>query len=364
MVACSRLSLSLWCALLVTSAPIERLGVVDLGILAESTPLVWQNELWLFECIQGGRYYGRINSSSYPNAPQPSGYLRFTNPSTGVRSAPFGYGYGLGNALVVADPDTGHERLFVFATAVPWGISGNNTVVSVFWSDDMVGWHSKLALRTDIPHLFPRNASEIQRKLWNTSVRRVPPGAAISKGAGAGATFAMAYEFNDPAGGGWQTGFAFTRDADLRAARWSAVPRPATPAADAWGARSHANPTLRWYDGWWYVLSTRGDGTTMVQEIWRARDISAFEWQAPPGWRADNITAAAFLAPSRLDQQPVAAPWHPDTRPTVAGNASAIAEAQNDNVSDLDLCTVVTKAGNGSAWCWLRSKNCPLKIAS
>ena len=213
------------------SHAVERLGSVDLGILAESTPLVWKNELWLFECIQGGRYYDNINASSYPNAPQPPGYLRFTNPRTGARSAPFGYGYGLGNALVVDDPASGQERLFVFATAVPWGISGNNTVVSVFWSTDMAEWDTAVALRTDQPNLFPRNASVIQRKLWNTSVRPVPRAAAANPaGPGAGATFAMTYEFNDPEGGGWQTGFALTRDADLRHATWEAVPRPATAA--------------------------------------------------------------------------------------------------------------------------------------
>ena len=86
--------------LVVTSLQVDRLGSVDLGILAETTPLVWRGELWLFECIQGGRYYENINYSSYPDEPQPKGYLRFTNPRTGERSAPFGIGYGLGNALV------------------------------------------------------------------------------------------------------------------------------------------------------------------------------------------------------------------------------------------------------------------------
>ena len=96
------------------------------------------------------------------------------------------------------------------------------------------------------------------------------------------------------------------------------------------------------------MLSTRGDGKTMAQEIWRARDPFGFDWRTPPGWRSDDVTAAAFLAPSFLDQHPVAAPWHPDTRPTVAANASAVAAAQNDNVSDLDLCTITTKTGNHS----------------
>eukprot|EP00937_MAST-01D_sp_MAST-1D-sp2_P007714 g7714.t1 len=318
-----------------TAAPhaIERLGVVDLGILAESTPIVWKGELtpivwkgelWLFECIQGGRYYDNINAASYPNAPQPPGYLRFTNPRTGERSAPFGQGYGLGNALVV------DGRLFVFATAVPWGISGNNTVVSVFWSDDMASWDTAVALRTSQPNLFPRNASFIARKLWNTSVRRVPAGSSSTAG---GATYAMSYEFNDPAGGGWQTGFASTHDPDLRTARWAAVPRPSTPAADLWGSLAHANPTLRYHeaDGYWYVLSTRATNGVMATEVWRARDPFAFDWQAPRGWRADDVTAAPFLLPSHEDQKPVPRGWHPDTLPAVRANATALDRAANDN---------------------------------
>ena len=38
-------------------------------------------------------------------------------------------------------------------------------------------------------------------------------------------------------------------------------------------------------------------------------------------------------------------PWHPDTRPIVVGNASALFNATNDNVSDLDLCTVRQESG-------------------
>ena len=75
------------------------MGSVDLGILAETTPVVWRDALWLMECIQGGRYYGNINSATYPNQPQPSGYLRFTNVVTGEHTKPFAEGYGLANAL-------------------------------------------------------------------------------------------------------------------------------------------------------------------------------------------------------------------------------------------------------------------------
>ena len=75
-----------------------------------------------------------------------------------------------------------------------------------------------------------------------------------------------------------------------------------------------------------------------------------FDWEVPPGWSQDDVTAAAFLAPSHEDQRPVPAPWHPDTRPTVEANATVVESALNDNISDLDLCTItVATPGNASA---------------
>ena len=144
---------------------VERMGSVDLGILAETTPVVWKEELWLLECIQGGRYYDNINFASYPNEPQPPGYLRFTNPVSGERSKPFARGYGLGNALVV------DGRMFVFATSTPFGISSNNTVVTAFWSDDLITWESSAALTVGPhqPNMFPPTVTS--KKLFNTCVR-------------------------------------------------------------------------------------------------------------------------------------------------------------------------------------------------
>ena len=78
-------------ATLPATLTIKRLGSVDLGILAETTPIVWNDELWLMECIQGKKYYGNLNGESY---------IRFTNPFTGKRTPHFAIGYGLGNAVV------------------------------------------------------------------------------------------------------------------------------------------------------------------------------------------------------------------------------------------------------------------------
>ena len=316
---------------------LQRLGSVDLGILAETTPLVWHGELWLLECIQGGRYYDNINYTSYPNKPQPSGYLRFVNVKTGAHSPSFAAGYGLASGMVLG------PRLFVSATATPFGISDNNTVVSIFWSDDMTTWSSKAALDVSQPGMFPKGVTS--KKIYNTCVQPVTSGRAA---AGA-TTFVMAYEFNEPAAG-WQTGIAVTTDADLTKATWTVVPRPSNAAAVNFGRLAHANPTLRYGEvdgdgGYWYLLSTRNVKSVQAMEVWRTRDVMSFDWEPPPGWREDNVLAAAFIAPSHQDQVPVRAPWHPDTRPIVAGNASAVFNATNDNVSDLDLCTVRQENG-------------------
>ena len=63
---------------------------------------------------------------------------------------------------------------------------------------------------------------------------------------------------------------------------------------------------------------------TLAAEVWRSRHVTSFEWEAPAGWREDDVTAAAFLAPSSADQVPVPAPWHPDTRAIVEANASEV----------------------------------------
>ena len=83
----------------------------------------------------------------------------------------------------------------------------------------------------------------------------------------------------------------------------------------------------------------------MVQDVVRTRRISSFEWEAPAAWRQDVVTAGTFLAPSHADQVPLRNGWHPDTQPVVRGNASALDQAANDNVSDLDMCTITLPDG-------------------
>ena len=165
--------------------------------------------------------------------------------------------------------------------------------------------------------MFPPTVTS--KKLFNTCVR---PHA----GDDSAVTFVMAYEFNEP-GAGWQTGFAETHDADLREARWTCVPRPspesmasasASDSVAKYAELSHANPTLRFgNDGWWYLLSTRGTNKTLVEEVWRSRDVTSFVWEAPASWSRQDATVAAFLVPSHADQTPLRNGWHPDTHSVV-----------------------------------------------
>ena len=134
------------------------------------------------ECIQGGRYYDNINYTSYPDEPQPSGFVRFVNVKSGAHSPSFAYGYGLASALVMGD------RMFVHATATPFGIGSNNTVVSVFWSDDLVTWRSNPALGVNQPGVFPEGVTS--KTLYNTCVR--PVVAAGSGSLSSSYTFVMA----------------------------------------------------------------------------------------------------------------------------------------------------------------------------
>ena len=100
-ILCTAFAMHTAFATLPTTTEINRLGSVDLGILAETTPIVWKNQLWLMECIQGKKYYGNMDGESY---------IRFTNPFTGERSPHLAVGYGLGNALVQ------NQTIYVFAT--------------------------------------------------------------------------------------------------------------------------------------------------------------------------------------------------------------------------------------------------------
>lgn len=384
-----------------TSAPqaprptLRRLGTVDLGILAETTPILWRGRTLLFECLQATYY----NNTS----PKGLSHLRFVDVLSGVRTPSFGFGHVLGNALVVND------TMYVHATVAPGGLSGNNTQVTVFWSthDALAEWHSAVAFHA-------RDMGVNVTAVWNTSVWPGPipmawlalaaprrnathtastatptrparisatkqrggehaiPGAprtALAHAAQAQG-YLLAFEFEQtwpakPVGGVWQTGLAWSTD--LRS--WSRVPDMPAPGS-TFESTSHANPTLRFVAPYWYVITTRctpHSCDTFVEEVFRSTLLAADDssdsgthritWQARPGWRQDDILAAPLIAPNKLDQQaPNTAGFNPDTRGEVAAHAAAVRNATNINVSDMDVCDFVDPAtGKESTlvyWAW------------
>ena len=256
------------------TSKIKRLGSVDLGILAETTPIVWKNELWLMESIQGKKYYGNLNGESY---------IRFTNPFTGKRSPHLAVGYGLGNAVVVG------ETLYVFATRTPYGISTNNTEVSIFWSKDIMStsWNTAVAIHANDRGVIPNNCGGRKKTLWNTCVQK---GLVNGK-----STFIMAYEYNC-GGPGWQTHFAIgspsSENGTLPFYHWNPVPYDNE---SGFLKISHANPTIRWnyIDEHWYLLSTRGVNGILVEDIYRTKSPLNFSsWQAPPNLDNNKLVIA------------------------------------------------------------------------
>ena len=315
---------------------IKRLGSVDLGIIAETTPIVWKNELWLMECIQGKKYYGNLDGKSY---------IRFTNPFTGVRSPHLAVGYGLGNAVVE------NGTIYVFATKTPYGISTNNTEVSVFWSKDLMSksWNSAVVFRANDNGVIPNNCSG-KKALWNTCVQK---GVVSGK-----LTFLMAYEYNC-GGPGWQTHFAVGESISganqtLSSYKWSPIP---FENESEFLKISHANPTIRWNknDGYWYLMSTRGANGILVEDIYRTTNpLDFLSWKAPKGWSISNPLDAPLIAPSSEDQAVSPIQWHPDTKAVVEGNRTAVKKAKNINTSDLDLCTATIdgKVSTVLYWAW------------
>lgn len=325
---------------------IERMGTVDLGILAEVTPVVFKGELQLFESIQT-TYYGNMQANGSFGE---TGYLRFVNVRSGQHSKPFGHGFQLGCAYV--DGDTMH----VFATFAPKRISSNNTFVSHFWSRDLVRWEQSVVLDfTQIPNWRPGNASG-DKMVWNTSVDK---GKLNGK-----PIWVMAFEWSDPTPRvGWNTLFATAPTID---GPWVVDVQRMMP-RDV----SHANPTLRYFadehtgvdgeDGYWYVWTNRdtcgSKGTSLdLSEIYRSKDL--IRWETPPGWNNETCTTSVLSPIQHEDTAVVPSGWHPDTRPIVADHYNkawtgmppcdpqtgyyctngGLRNATDINNSDMDLC--------------------------
>ena len=236
------------------------LGTYDLN-LVEVTPVVVQDELYLFESVRAS--YWQFS----PEAAGGAEYLRFVHMLSGNATPAFGAGHALGCALVEEEEEEDHPRgggggggapaaaepgVYAFGTRRAFGATAfppaagddDGSAISVFWSiDGMQTWQNRTAID------FKKEADPRRKKrtVFNTSV---------GKGKLNGTTaYVLAYEWSNPATpGGWNTNFAVSRD--LKG--WQLLDDDAfAMPADV----EHADPTLRYVeaDGYWYCIPARRD---------------------------------------------------------------------------------------------------------
>jgi hypothetical protein len=182
---------------------IEKLGTIDLD-LVETQPIVFRDRLYRFESVRT-RYEG--NTLGKP-------YFRFVDPATGEATPAFAEGHDLGSVLVDG------ETMYVFGTP-GWG----SAAIDMLWSQDLMTWQSKRIL--DLPGW----------KLFNSSVCK------------ADERYVMAFEVGGPpevVGHGFTSRFAESNDL----LNWKLLDEPAVFTKE----RYSACPTIRYEDGWFYVV--------------------------------------------------------------------------------------------------------------
>ena len=231
--------------------PIEVLGTFDL-VLVETTPVIFQGELWLFESVRKNYW------NSTPQGPgglQP--HMRFVNVKTGEKSSVFGIGHFFGSAIVEGD------TVFAYGTKGDTGDSpGAGENVTVFWSSDMQTWRNRTAL----------NLGKSKRNTWNTSV---------GKGKINGTTcYAMSFDVRNPkTPGAWNQQFAVSHDL----LTWTPLD---TGTFGMPADVEHGDAALRYSQGYWYSITGRmspGPGRLFITEIFRSKDLTIDSWEPGEG---------------------------------------------------------------------------------
>ena len=251
---------------------IHKLGTIDCD-LVEATPFVWRGRLWRFEWVRP-RYKANVLGGR--------SYYRIVDVETGRWVGPSAEDHCFGCAF--ADG----ERVWVHGVRRPAG-----EVIDVFWSDDLNTWHQAEALRLPGWGIF------------NTSVCQGPEG------------FVMAFEIDRPreiAGHPFTTCFA--RSTDL--VHWELL----DPSRYVYTReRYSACPTIRYVNGWYYMVYLERVRGGWAPYIVRSRDLR--DWRPSPfnpimTWGPeDKRIANEHLTPQQREH---------------------IAQAVNVNNSDVDLC--------------------------
>lgn len=254
---------------------IEKLGTITCD-LVETTPLVYRDRLYRFEYVRYKHYQPNTTGDSY---------FRFVDVETGRYTPGFAQGFHLGCAHAEGD------WLYAYGVSA-WGASE----LHVFWSDDMERWASQPAIR------------QPGWGLYNSSVCRGPD------------RYIMAFEVGRPPDvvGVPFTNF-FAESDDL--INWKMM------SLDHVFDRSRytACPTIRYCDGYYYVLyleacRTAPDAPPSYEtHITRTRNFK--NWEPPK-----PVMCASEEDRRVLD--PALSPEHRERLRT----------AVNINNSDVDLC--------------------------
>ena len=217
--------------------PIKKLGTIRVGIV-ESTPIVWKNELLLFEWLRPahsgtGRFFEE----------RTEGYFHFANMETDEEvGKPFAFSHSYGCAYEE------NGTMYGFGSAAA---DGEATSISVFWSNDLENWESKTAVE------LPEGLTS-----YNTSVCKDDKG------------YVMAIEVYGPKDiiGNYFT-VIFARSENLL--DWELMPIDKHIYTKE---RYSACPTIRYYDGYYYIVYLEiMPYFRLVPYIVRTKDIETFE---------------------------------------------------------------------------------------
>ena len=259
------------------SSIIRKKGTVDCDIV-EANPVVWKGDLLRFEYIRPLKVSGR---GGYYNNRTGASYFRFVNENTGEVSKPFGAGLHMGNAFVWED------RMIVTAVE-DWGKSRFYQLEST----DLVNWSEPRVILEDPAW-----------QGYNTTMCR------------ADGKFVLAFELGAPLEivKNPFTMF-FAESTDL--VNWQVVPHAVFGQEIYTGA-----PMLRYYDGFYYFFYLDGSYEDGFQTfVARSTDLKNWVW-------SEKNPVLTYDEEDRM----TAVPFNPEF-------ARHIAEAENINASDMDMC--------------------------
>ena len=260
-----------------TAEFIQKIGSFDSDIV-EANPVVWQDELYIFEYIRSIDSKGR--QRCYFNNSHVS-YFRFRRVSDNSFSLPFGFGLHMGNAYVDGN------RMVVTAVE-DWGKSRFYQLESY----DLIRWTTPRLILDD-----PAQAG------YNTSVCK------------AGDKFVMVYELSKPEE---KVGVPFTM---FFAESHDLVTFRVIEGARFGFDHYTGGPMVRYFNGYYYIFYLNGsyeDGFETC--VARSKDLKNWDYS-----KKNPVLGYGEKDYKLMDIYP-------------AGEEAKLKDAKNINASDLDMC--------------------------